>query len=500
MDTALLLGVDIGTSSSKGVLVTTDGQLIAQASRPHRTSTPHPGWVEHDAESVWWAGFTAVVRELVDAAGDRTLAGLGVSGIGPCVLPANGDGAPLRPAILYGVDTRATAEIDELTGELGTEAILQRCGMRLTTQAVGPKLRWLVRHEPDVFAATRKLLMASSYLVHRLTGRYVLDHHSASQAAPLYDLPGQDWHRGWAGHVAPGLELPELVWPTEVAGTVTAAAAAETGLPEGLPVTAGTVDAWAEATSAGVREPGDVMVMYGTTMFLVQVVEQVRPHPALWGTVSTLPGSYSVAAGMATSGAVTDWLRALTGGEFATLVAEAGRVPAGSRGLLLLPYFAGERTPVFDPDARGILAGLTTSHGRAEIYRAALEGTAYGVRHNLEAMADAGGDVGRLVAVGGGTQGDLWTQIVSDVTGSPQDVPEQTVGAAFGDAMLAGLATGAASDVWTWNPVSRRLAPDPGRHERYDAFYRHYRGLYESTKDIAHFLAAEQRAAATAPR
>ncbi|MQA13410.1 MAG: sugar kinase [Pseudonocardiaceae bacterium] len=496
MNTALLLGVDIGTSSSKGVLVTAGGRLVAQASRPHRTSTPYPGWVEHDAESVWWADFTGIVRELVGAAGGRRLDGLGVSGIGPCVLPADGDGRPLRPAILYGVDTRATVEIDELTGELGAEAILARCGMRLTTQAVGPKLRWLARHEPDVFASARMLLMASSYLVHRLTGRYVLDHHSASQSAPLYDLPGQDWDRAWAGHVAPGLPLPELVWPTEVAGPVTPAAAAETGLPEGLPVTAGTVDAWAEAASVGVREPGDVMVMYGTTMFLVQVVEQVRPHPALWGTVSTLPGSYSVAAGMATSGAVTDWLRELTGGEFAGLVADAAGAPAGSRGLLLLPYFAGERTPVFDPDARGILAGLTTAHGRAEIYRAALEGTAYGVRHNLEAMAGAGGDVGRLVAVGGGTRGDLWTQIVSDVTGSPQDVCRHSVGACLGDAMLAGLATNAAPDVWSWNPVVRRLDPDPGNHARYDDFYRYYRELYESTKGIAHFLAAEQHAAA----
>ncbi|MGH3797575.1 MAG: FGGY-family carbohydrate kinase [Pseudonocardiaceae bacterium] len=499
MTHGLLLGVDIGTSSSKGVLVTPDGSVLAQASRPHRTSTPRPGWVEHDAEAVWWADFCAIARDLVAAADGRALAGLGVSGIGPGVLPADASGTPLRPAILYGVDTRATAEIDELTGELGAEAILERCGMRLTTQAVGPKLRWLARHEPDVAAGMRMLLMASSYLVHRLTGRYVLDHHSASQSAPLYDLSARAWYTDWAEQVAPGLELPELLWPTEVAGSVTAAAAAETGLPEGLAVTAGTVDAWAEATSVGVREPGDMMVMYGTTMFLVQIVEKVRPHPGLWGTVGTLPGSYSVAAGMATSGAITDWLRELLGGEFAALVAEAAEVPAGSRGLLLLPYFAGERTPVFDPDARGVLAGLTTLHGRAEIYRAALEGTAFGVRHNLAAMADAGGDVARLVAVGGGTQGDLWTQIVSDVTATPQDICEQTVGACLGDAMLAALATGSASEVWSWNPVARRLTPDPERHARYDAFYSRYRELYESTKDVAHFLAAEQHAAAPPP-
>jgi xylulokinase len=192
--------------------------------------------------------------------------------------------------------------------------------------------------------------------------------------------------------------LPELLWPTEIAGEVTAAAASRTGLPAGLPVTAGTVDAWAEAASVGVREPGDVMVMYGTTMFLVQVLTEPRPHPGLWGTRGVAPGSFTLAAGMATSGAVTDWLRKLVGASFEDLVAEAASVPAGSRGLLLLPYFAGERTPLFDPAARGVLAGLTTSHGRAEIYRAALEGIAYGVRHNLEAMAAAGGAAGRLVA------------------------------------------------------------------------------------------------------
>ncbi|HEX2129993.1 MAG TPA: FGGY family carbohydrate kinase, partial [Actinophytocola sp.] len=265
----LYLGVDIGTSSSKGVLVTGSGEVLARASREHRTSTPHPGWVEHDAETVWWADFLAITRELVGAVGDGRLAGLAVSGIGPCLLPADGSGRPLRPAILYGVDTRAGTEIAELTEELGAEEILRRGGTPLSSQAVGPKLRWLARHEPDVYERTEFLFMASSYLVHRLTGRYVLDHHSASQCDPMYDQHRLDWAADWADVVAPGLALPELAWPTEVVGTVTAEAAAATGLPVGLPVTAGTVDAWAEATSVGVREPGDVMVMYGTTMFLV---------------------------------------------------------------------------------------------------------------------------------------------------------------------------------------------------------------------------------------
>lgn len=491
----VLLGIDIGTASSKGVLVSTDGRIIARASRPHETSYPHPGWVEHDAESVWWADFLELARELVPAAEGREIAGLGVSGIGPVLLPADGGGKPLRPAILYGVDTRATEEIAELTEEFGADEILRRGGSALSSQAVGPKIRWLAKREPEVYQRTEMLLMCSSYLVHRLTGRYVLDHHSASQCDPLYDLQARGWSADWAQRVAPGLPLPELAWPTEVVGRVTAQAAAETGLPEGLPVTAGTVDAWAEATSVGVREPGEVMLMYGTTMFFVQVLTDVQPHPALWGTCGAFPDTYTLAAGMATSGAVTQWLRSLVDGDFAQLVEEASKVPAGSRGLLLLPYFAGERTPIFDPDARGVLAGLTTSHGRAELYRAALEGIGFGVRHNLAAMGEAGGTARRLVAVGGGTQGGLWTQIVSDITGQEQQIPAETVGAAYGNALLAGLGTGTAVAPEAWNPVTRTVRPNPEHTERYDEFFRHYRDLYDSTVRIAHFLAGEQRAA-----
>ncbi|TVT61828.1 sugar kinase [Amycolatopsis rhizosphaerae] len=491
----LLLGIDIGTSSAKGVLVSPRGEIVARAWRAHETSHPHPGWVEHDAESVWWQDFLALCRELTAAADGRALAGLAVSGIGPVLLPADAEGRPLRPAILYGVDTRAHAEIAELTAELGERSIVERAGTALSSQAVGPKWRWLARHEPEVYRRSSLFLMANSYLVHRLTGEYVLDHHSASQCDPMYDLRAGTWARDWASLVAPGIELPRLLWPTEVAGTVSAAAAAETGLPQGLPVTAGTVDAWAEAASVGVTEPGETMVMYGTTMFLIQVLADPRPHAGLWTTRGAFPGTYSLAAGMATSGAITDWLRGLVGGDFAGLLARAAEVPPGSRGLLLLPYFAGERTPLFDPDARGILAGLTTGHGLGELYRAVLEGIAYGVRHNLEAMHASGGKARRLVAVGGGTQGGLWTQIVSDVTGAEQDVPAETIGAAFGDALLAAVATGAAPEIAEWNPVARTVRPRAGHTEVYERFYRHYRELYPATAELAHFLAAEQKAA-----
>lgn len=483
----LLLGVDIGTSSSKGVLVDPDGAIVATATRQHATSSPHPGWVEHDAVDVWWADFAAITHELLEKAHAPVVA-VGVSGIGPCALLADADGTPLRPAVLYGVDTRAGVEIAELTERYGAEIIIERGGSPLTSQAVGPKLAWLRRHEPEVWARTRRMFMASSYLVHELTGEYVLDHHSASQCSPLYDSSDNTWITEWADDIAPGLELPSLAWPGEVVGSVSRDGAERTGLPAGIPVITGTIDAWAEAVSVGVTEPGDVMVMYGTTMFLIQVLAARRTWPTLWGTAGVRPGTYDLAAGMATSGAVTEWLRDLTGGTYSELTEEAAAVGAGAGGLLMLPYFAGERTPLFDPDARGIIAGLTLRHTRGHLYRAALEATAFGVRHNLEAMREAGGETKRLVAVGGGTQGGLWTQIVSDVLRQPQLVPTHTIGACYGDALLAARAV--VGESAPWNPIAHTVEPDPATETRYEEMYALYRDLYPATINTAHALAA----------
>ncbi|MGH3535755.1 MAG: FGGY family carbohydrate kinase, partial [Pseudonocardiaceae bacterium] len=288
----LLLGVDIGTASSKGVLVRTDGTVVATATRAHEVSMPRPGWVEHDAQTVWWADFTAISQELT-ARAPEPVAAVGVSGIGPCLLPVDIDDRPLRPAILYGVDTRATVEIDELTQALGKQTILDRCGSVLTSQAVGPKLAWLRAHEPQTWAATRRFLMAHSFVVRRLTGSYILDHHSASQCTPMYDPVEHRWIRDWTELIAPGLELPQLCWPSDVVGEVQPGVAQQAGIPAGKPVVAGTIDAWAEATSVGVTAPGDVMLMYGTTMFLVEVLDRARRSPDLWGTVGTFPGTHN---------------------------------------------------------------------------------------------------------------------------------------------------------------------------------------------------------------
>lgn len=503
MEQRCTLGVDVGTSSTKGVLVTEDGRVLASAVRDHEVSRPAPGRVEMDPE-IWWDEFVSIARELTARADEggaaARIAAVGVSGMGPCVVLTGADGRAVRPAILYGVDTRAGEQIVRLERELGAADIVARGGSRLTSQAAGPKIAWVRDDEPDAYARARRLHMPASWLAARLTDAYVLDHHSASQCWPLYDLAASAWHGPWWDHVAPGIEQPRLLWSDEIAGTVGPEAAAETGIPEGTPVTAGTIDAWSEAVSVGAQSPGDLMLMYGTTMFLVATTPAPVRADAMWTTVGAFRGTTSLAGGMATSGAITGWwrdiLRPGSGGDgYAELVAEAEASGPGAGGLVLLPYFAGERTPVQDPDARGVLAGLTLSHTRGDLYRATLEAVAFGVRHNVETLRAAGAPIERAVAVGGGTRGSLWTQIVSDVTGMPQDVPEITVGASYGAAHLAARAVapgGEAPDIAAWNPVAERRIPDAAAAERYDRLYRIYRRLHESTADLQHELAAIQ--------
>ncbi len=398
---------------------------------------------------------------------------------------------------MYGIDTRADSEIEDLTQRYGQDRILHRCGSALSSQAIGPKLLWLSRNEPEVWAKTRRFFMASSFIVNRLTGAYVLDHHSASQCDPMYDIAAETWASDWATDIAPDLELPALHWAADVVGRVTTAAAAATGIPAGTPVMAGTIDAWSEALSVGVREAGDTMLMYGTTMFIVEAVDTLRPHRAMWGTTGLTPGSRCVAAGMSTSGALTGWLRALVGSPpFEQLMAEAAAIPAGSDGLVALPYFAGERTPLYDPRARGLILGLTLRHGRAHIYRALLESIGYGVRHILETLGAAAESPRRIIAVGGGTKGGLWAQIVSDVTGQRQEIPGEAIGACYGDALLAAQGVGLVADGTAWAKVVGIVEPSDSTRALYDELYSIYRSLYPATVEQAHALAWIQAATA----
>jgi len=494
-----LLGIDLGTASSKATLTTFDGDVVCTAAVPHEFSMPRPGWAEVDATTVWWADVIELATEVLNAIDKNDLAAMCISGVGPCLLLTDSNNTPLRPAILYGIDMRATQEISDLSARYGETDIIERGGTALSTQAVGPKMLWVDRHEPHVWAKSRRWFNSNSFIVAQLTGEYVLDHHSASQCDPLYDIHNFNWYEPWVNDLCPNIQMPRLLWPSDIAGHISDSAALVTGLPSGLPVSIGTIDAWAEAFSAGVRKPGDLMLMYGSTMFMVQVLPELSTSPMLWTTAGVLPDTYTFAAGMATSGSLTAWMSTLFGGEsFETLVEEASNSVPGAHGLLLLPYFAGERTPVFDPQARGVVAGLSLRHTRGDLFRSVYEGIAFGIRQILEVFDSAGaGTTQRIFAVGGGTRGGLWTQIVSDVTRRNQIIPEQTIGASYGDAWLAGVGVGAVDPASDWSKESQVIQPNEATFEIYDQLFESYKDLYLSTQGQVHSLARIQENEAT---
>lgn len=506
-----LVGVDVGTSGSKGVLVTLDGDVVASHSLEHGMDIPNSGWAEQDADAVWWHDTCTIIRKLLADSGvdPQAVAGVGLSAIGPCMVAVDKEGRAIRPGILYGIDTRAAAQIRRLNDELGSEAIYARTGQILSSQSAGPKILWLQENEPENFARVHKVMTATSYLVMRLTDRIVMDYYTAPFYDPFFNIHAQTWDYDLAAQYFDPDILPDVAWTTDCAGVVTEAAAQITGLAPGTPVITGTVDAASEAVSVGVVEAGQTMVMYGTTFFVIQLLDQLLTSEHLWSSYFCIEGKPILAAGMSTSSALTRWYRdnfaALerqreteTGeNAYAQLTQEASNVPPGSDGLVVLPYFSGERTPINDPDARGTILGLTLKHEGRHVFRALLEGAAYSLRHNFDAMEQIGAKPQEIIAVGGGTKSRLWTQIVSDVTGINQVVAETTIGASYGDAYLAGVGAGVFPDYSTltdtWVKVKEVVRPNPANQRIYDYLYAIYREMYPNLKPQMQKLAVLQR-------
>lgn len=488
------LGVDIGTFETKGVLVDETGTVVASAAHSHKMLVPQPGWAEHRPREDWWGDFVFVTHKLL--AGSRvdpkTIRAVGCSAIGPCMLPVDASGEPLSNAILYGVDTRATKEIAALDARIGADRILDRCGNALTSQSVGPKILWLKNNRPEIYAKAAKFLNSTSYLNFRLTGRHVIDHYSAANLSPLYDVGTRGWTFDLADDIARPDQLPDLLWTTDIAGTVTAAAAEETGLAVGTPVIAGTIDAASEALSVGVSAPHDMMVMYGSTVFTIMLSEERIRDPRLWYAPWLFEGEHASMAGLSTSGTLTHWFREHFAQElqsnmaFLTLAEDALASPPGAKGLVVLPYFSGERTPIHDPKAKGMVFGLDLTHTRGDVYRALLEGIACGTTHIVDTYREIGAPPGKIYAVGGGTKNLAWAQATSDVSGLAQILRRRTIGASYGDAFLAALAVGDVKrgDIESWNPVESSLAPNARTAAVYERQYRIFRQLYERTKDL----------------
>jgi xylulokinase len=520
-----LIGVDIGTQGSKGALISESGQIMASCSIEQEVSVPRPGWAEHDAERAWWEGFVEVVRCLLQRSqvAPEAISAIGISSLMPVMVPLDANQRPLRPAILY-ADTRAHDEMGEMNRDLAPSggSVSGQFSLDLTLHDLGPKIVWYQRHEPERWRRTRSLLSAQAYVVARLTGRQVIDATTAVGFRPFYDPLRREWDALTCSRYDVPLEiLPEVIEMTDFAGTVTSDAAAATGLATGTPVIAGAIDFFAEMISTGADEAGDVVVTYGTTLCLAALCDRpVGECPGLntmligSGALEDLyPGLFSVGGGMLTSAALSRWFRDKFGhvernverelgiSAYGLLGLEADAVPPGSDGLVVLPYFSGERTPIHDDQARGMIFGLTLAHGKGHIYRALLEGVAYGVEHHLHLMRDAGVPLRRIVATGGGARSHLWTQIVSDVTGMSQVIVSPS-NAALGAAFLAGKAAGIfdrVSDVRRWAKPEREVHPRENVHEVYQRYYSVYRRLYERTKEEMHELARLTAEASAGP-
>lgn len=502
------LGIDIGSYESKGALVDETGALVASDIRPHVMETPRPGWAEHDALGTWWKDFCSLSRSLIGGAGidAADVAAVGCSTIAPCCLPVDECGEPLGKAILYGVDVRAAEEIRFLEERLGREWILKNCGAPVSSQSAAAKILWIKNHEPGVYARARRFVTGTTFLVARLTGRYVIDRYTAAAWVPAYDLAAQGWRAETDGLCCEADRLAECLWTTDVAGHVTAEASKQTGLAEGTPVIAGTADAAAEAVSAGVFSPGDLLLMYGSSLFFIHVADRLLSDTRLSCGPYLFEGTHCVTAGMSTAGTMTRWFRdnfardllreEQAGGDlaYAALAREAEGVKPGSGGLLVLPYLSGERTPVNDPQARGVIFGLNLRHTRAHVYNACLEGVGFGIGRHFDIFSEMGLETKKVMAVGGGTKNARWLQVVSDITGRAQRTVRVPLGAAYGDALLAALGVGhfgSTDDIAGRIQVKDTVRPNPRAVKAYAPYRAMYSELYDRTKELMHSLPGE---------
>ena len=511
MPNQYFLGVDIGTYSSKGVLVEADsGTVIAEHSIEHGLEMPKPGWAEHDAEVVWWGEFTQICKMLLakSPVKPEDVKCVGTSGLGACALPIDAAGNPLRKAILYGIDTRAMAEIEELESVFTSEKIFQISGMKLSAQSTGPKILWIKNHEPQIFKETRFFLTSQAYLVFKLTGKASLDYFTMGDFTPMIDIRKNLWCRETTEYITPLNKLPCPAWSCEIAGKVTKEASLATGLAEGTPVIVGTTDAGAEAVSTGIGQTGDLMIMFGSTIFVVMLTDRLMPSPKLWATAWLDSTAYTLQGGTSTSGSLTRWFRdnlsplemaaqnAGGGPAYAALSSLLKDSPPGARGLITLPYFEGERTPIYDPQAKGVLFGLTLSHTRADIYRSLLEGIGFGIRHMIDTMLEEGAKPQCIIAAAGGTKNREWMQIVCDIANIDMTILEQESSAAFGDAFMAGVGVGYYQNLKEnskWVSKVSSVKPNPRNTRIYEPYYRIFRQLYAQTKELMHELDALHR-------
>lgn len=495
------MGIDIGTYESKGVLVDEGANIVASFATPHTIEIPKEGFVEHDAETVWWADFCILSNKLISESkvDPKDIKAVSCSTIGPCCLPIDKLGNPLRKAILYGVDIRSTKQIDDLNNMYGKSHFLENYGSALTTQAIGPKILWVKENEPEIYKKTYMFIGGSTYLVAKLTGEYVIDHYSAATWLPLYDLEECGWENDSQYDICRVDQLATCKWTNEIVGTVTKEASLKTGLAVGTAVSTGTCDASAEAVGCGVAKNGDMMLMYGSSIFFILAVDMLKIDPRIWAGPYLYKGTYALYGGMSTTGTLTRWFgnnfakdilnECKVSGEnpYQVLMQECKNVKAGSDGIIVLPYLSGERTPINDPYAKGMIFGLKLRHTRADIYNACFEGVGYGINQNIKVFDEIGINIQNIYSVGGGIKNEHWLQVVSDICNKSQVIGTNIFGASYGDALLAMFSCGRFSSVDEMNSVlkyGKTILPNIENLKIYEKLSKIYEKLYLLNKDL----------------
>jgi xylulokinase len=496
-----LIGIDIGTSGTKTILIQPDGRVKARAVAEYPLYTPRPLWSEQNPAD-WWAAAVQTIRQVlrdsgVDAA---SIKGIGLSGQMHGAVFLDEADEVLRPAILWN-DQRTQAECDQITETIGRERVVELISNPVLTGFTAGKIVWLRNHEPETYGRVRKVLLPKDYVRLKLTGEYATEVSDASGTA-LFDVK----RRSWSNEMLEGCEIPVSWMPPafescEVSGRVSARAAAETGLREGTPVVGGGGDQAAGAVGNGIVATGVVSSTVGTSgvVFAFSDAPIVDPGLRLHTFCHAVPGKWHLMGVMLSAGGSLQWYRdtfcecekavaaAMGVDPYEVITREAERAPAGCEGLLFLPYLTGERTPHADPTARGVLFGITRRADRAHVARAILEGVAFGLRDSFEIMAEMKLPVRHVRASGGGARSALWRQIQADVTGFRHATINVDEGPALGVALLAGVGAGIYPSVEEACAAVIKdvdvTEPCVVNHAAYNAFYEIYRALYPQLRD-----------------
>ncbi|MDI6858120.1 MAG: xylulokinase [Dehalococcoidia bacterium] len=495
-----LIGVDVGTTGLKAVVVGPDGRLLGQASAPYDTLRPQPGWTEQPPEW-WWEACRSVLGALRAGGALRPEAAIAIGLTGQMHGSVFLDEADrvVRPAIMWN-DQRTAAECKEIEQRVGLQRLIDLTGNRALTGFTAPKLLWLRKHEPESYARTRHLLLPKDYVRLRMTGERATDVADASGTL-LFDVRS----RKWSSEVVEAIEVPPEWLPPalespQVSGRLTPQAASALGLPAGIPVVAGAGDQAAGGVGSGAVEEGVITASLGTSgvVFSATLQPRVDPQARLHSFCHAAHGLWHLMGVMLAAGGSFQWLadtlRPLAEGERMEekLSVLAAGAPTGSGGLVFLPYLAGERTPHADPFARGAFVGLRAEHGLPHLARAVMEGVAFGLRDSLELIREMGVSATEVRAIGGGARSRLWRQILADVFACPVVSLEADEGPAFGAALLAGIGAEIFASVsqacHTTIRLAERLEPERKAVEVYEGLYRRYRELYPLLRDTFHAL------------